>query len=441
MQKAGSYNPQRLEPLLERLEHASLLRPVGRVIGVLGPRIKARLPGALLGAHVLVGDPPATLRAEVVAFDHDQVILLPLDRLGAISAGMPVCLAPDQEQVLCGDALIGRVLDESGRPLDDGPPLSGEPWSIMRQPPPALQRLPITEQLHTGVCVLDTLLPLAHGQRLVMLSQAGAGKSELLRRIARDAEIDVCVYALIGERGAEVRRFAESLLAGPARERLILIVSTSDAAPRARVRAAFTATAIAEYFRDRRGLRVLLALDSLTRVARAQREVGLAAGELPVREGFPPSLFDLLPQLLERAGNSAHGQLSAFYTVLSEARADDPLSAELASLADGHLLLSAKLAQRQAFPAIDVVRSLSRVGHLVQPQHVAQAAHRLRSALSTYDEKATLLEAGMLKTGADPELDWAVANWRSIKALLYPETQAPMPLAESQARLLKLVGA
>jgi FliI/YscN family ATPase len=324
--------------------------------------------------------------------------------------------------VSVGEALLGRVVDGLGRPLDgdvDSSSMSRVP--VDRSPPLALERRPVSEAMPTGVRAIDAFATLARGQRVGLFAGSGVGKSRLLGTLARGADVDVVVVALVGERGREVGDFLRDHLGEAGRERAVVVVATSDAPALERLRAAQVATAIAESFRDR-GKSVLLLVDSITRVARAQRDVGLAAGEPPVRRGYPPSVFSMLPRLLERSGQSALGSISAVYTVLVEGDdLSEPIADEVRGLLDGHVILDRELSARGHYPAIDVIRSLSRVMSDVTSDAHRQAARTLRELLVAYESKRDLISLGAYARGQDPLLDRAVAALPEIETLLRQE--------------------
>ncbi|HEY5946443.1 MAG TPA: FliI/YscN family ATPase, partial [Kofleriaceae bacterium] len=327
----------------------------GRVDEVVGLVVRATLPGVSLGEVVKIDRRASEpLPAEVVGFRGEQAVLLPLGDLAGVAPATAVWRTGDTLTIRCGDDLLGRVLDGTGQPIDDGPALTGERWPVDRAAPAALERPPIVAPQPTGVRAIDTLLTLGRGQRVGLFAAAGVGKSTLLGQIARGTSADVIVLCLVGERGRELAELLGDELA-PARARTVVVCATSDAPPLVRLRAAHTATAVAEWFRDKRGASVLLLVDSLTRVARAQREVGLSAGEPPARHGYPPSVFALLPRLVERAGATRAGAITAIYTVLVAGNdMDEPIADEVRGLVDGHIVLERRLAQRGHFPPIDV---------------------------------------------------------------------------------------
>ncbi len=398
------------------LDHA------GRVDEVAGLVVRATASNVALGEIVQIDrrDRPP-LRAEVVGFRGEQAVLLPYGELAGISAASAVWRTGRPLAIRCGDELLGRVLDGIGEPIDGGLPLSDdrtEAWAVDRAAPAALERPPINEPLPTGVRVIDTLLTLGRGQRVGLFAAAGVGKSTLLGQIARGTSADVIVLCLVGERGRELPELLEGELAS-ARGKTIVVCATSDAPPVVRVRAVHTATAIAEWFRERRGANVLLLVDSLTRVARAQREVGLSAGESPARHGYPPSVFALLPRIVERAGATKAGAITALYTVLVAGNdMDEPIADEVRGLVDGHIVLDRRLAQRGHFPPVDVVGSVSRLMTRVVDAGHGEAAARVRARLAVYEEHRDLITLGAYQQGRDRQVDDAVAAYPAIERLV-----------------------
>jgi type III secretion protein N (ATPase) len=341
--------------------------------------------------------------------------------------------------VRANGALLGRVVDGLGRPFDGGPPIDGDLVAVDRDPPPALERRPVRRPLATGVRVIDGLITLGEGQRMGLFAGSGLGKSTLLGAIARGAEADAVVVALVGERGREVGEFLEHSLGPEGRKKSVVVVATSDVAALERLRAAQVATAYAEYFRDQ-GARVALLVDSVTRVARAQREVGLAAGEPPARRGYPPSVFAVLPRLLERSGQSAHGSITAIYTVLVEGGdMDEPVADEVRGILDGHIVLDRAIAARGRYPAVDVTVSLSRVMDAVVSREHRDAARRLRALVSTYEAKRDLVALGAYAKGSDKELDDAIARMPRMEAFLAQEASAKSALDATVAALAAAV--
>lgn len=372
------------------------------------------------------GEPP--LLAEVVGFSHNSAILTPLGPTTGISALTEVIPSGRGHTCPVGAGLLGRVLNAMGEPIDGKGSLQVHSHAdVHREPLNPLERQMIERPLSTGIRAIDGLLTLGEGQRIGIFSPAGVGKSTLLGMLARGASADVNVVALVGERGREVKEFIEHNLGEEGLAKTVMVVSTSDRSPMERVKCAYVATTIAEYFRDR-GSKVLLLVDSLTRLARAQREIGLASGEPPTRRSYPPSIFAMLPQLLERAGQGRIGSITAVYTVLTEGdEENDPIAEEVRSILDGHIMLSRKLAAANQYPAIDVLASVSRVmPHIVQSEHAAAASH-LRSLLAKYREIEMLVQIGEYKPGSDALADSAIeARTRALGFL----NQAPKALED-----------
>jgi ATP synthase in type III secretion protein N len=427
-----------LDALREKLRATQTLRPVGRVVGVTGLLLRVRVPGVKMGDLVLVRGRGGELPAEVVSFGDGEALALPLGELVGVGADDAVEGLGGGLEIGVGKALIGRVLDGLGRPLDGMPlPPGLRLVPADRGPPSALRRRPIREPFATGVRAIDGFLSLGVGQRIGLFAGSGVGKSTLLGAIARGASADVIVVGLVGERGREVSEFLERSLGEEGRKRSVVVAATSDAAPVERLRAAHVATAIAESFRDE-GKSVLLLLDSVTRAARAQREIGLAAGEPPARRGFPPSVFAMLPRLLERSGQSETGAITAVYSVLVEGGdMDEPIADEVRGILDGHIVLDRSIAARGRYPAIDVVGSVSRVADQVTPPEHARAAQRLRALLGAYEEKRDLVTLGAYEAGADPRLDRAIRAMPELERFLSQLPSERTPLAESRQRLLE----
>ncbi|MBI2894201.1 MAG: FliI/YscN family ATPase [Deltaproteobacteria bacterium] len=426
--------------LSRALEPVSTVRVEGRVCAITGLCMRATVPGARVGELVeIVRRGAEPLAAEVVGFDDEQVVLMPYGDPGGVGPGDPVRAEGRAFDVRSGPGLLGRVLDGLGSPIDGAGPLrDAEPWGVMRDPPEPLARRRITRSLPLGVRAIDALCTVAEGQRLGLFAGSGVGKSSLLGQIARSASSDVNVICLIGERGREVREFVEESLGPEGLPRSVVVCATSDAAALVRLKSAFLATAIAEWFRDR-GQSVLLLMDSVTRFARAQREVGLAAGEPPTRRGYPPSVFSLLPRLLERSGNSARGSITAIYTVLVEGGdMDEPIADEVRGILDGHIVLARRIAERGQFPAIDVLASLSRVMDGVVTQDHRAAAARVRSLLAAYEQKRDLIVLGAYKKGSDQETDQAIAKIGAITSFLTQKRDEPAAFEETVRRLSQI---
>jgi ATP synthase in type III secretion protein N len=391
----------------------------GRVVAVRGLTVRATIPGARVGDGVTIERRDGALDAEVVAFEDDLAVLMPLGDLRGIGLDDPVAHSQTAGTFLCGPGVLGRILGPTGAPCDGDGPIgeTSELYSVYRSPPDPLRRQRVREPMPTGVRVIDALCTLAVGQRVGVFAGPGAGKTTLLGQIARGADTDVIVVGLVGERGREVRELLEGVL-GNVRDRACAVIATSDAAPVLRVRAAHVAMSVAEYFRDQ-GKRVLLLLDSATRLARAQREVGVAAGEPAVRRGIPPSVFSMLPRLLERAGPGETGSITAIVTALSEGGdLDDPIAEELRGLLDGHITLDATLGHRGRWPAVDVNRSLSRaMPDVVSIEH-RDAARRALAFASILESNRDLMALGAYAPGRDKSLDEALRRRDALEALL-----------------------
>jgi len=417
-----------LDALKARLAATPALRPTGRVLGVTGLALRVAVPGARVGDLVTVQRRGGPLACEVVGFGDGEAIAMPLGHLTGVGPDDVVESAGGPLQVRASRALLGRVVDGLGRPLEGGDVTGGVLVPVDRDPPGALARRPITAPLATGVRVLDGLLTLGEGQRVGLFAGSGVGKSTLLGAIARGASADVVVVALVGERGREVGEFLEHALGPEGRARSVVVAATSDASALERLRAAQVATAYAEAFRDE-GARVLLLVDSVTRFARAQREIGLAAGEPPARRGYPPSVFAMLPRLLERSGQGDRGSITAIYTVLVEGGdMDEPIADEVRGILDGHVVLDRAIAARGRYPAVDVTASLSRVMDAVVSREHAASARRLRSLVATYEAKRDLVAMGAYAKGSDRELDDALLRMPRVEAFLRqePRDRAPM---------------
>ncbi len=416
------------------------MRVEGRVRAIVGLSIRAAIPGARLGELVSIerrGLPP--LRAEVVGFVQDEATLMPLGDAEGVGPDDRVRPMGEPLSIRCSEAMLGRVLGGLGQPLDGGPPIEGESWAVMRQPPSPMQRARIKRPVEIGVRALDGLLTVGEGQRVGLFAGSGVGKSTLLGQIARQADADVFVISLIGERGREVREFLEDSLGEEGRKRAVVVCATSDEPALIRLKSAMVATSVAEWFRDR-GKRVVLMMDSVTRFARAGREVGLAAGEPPARRGYPPSVFAALPGLLERSGQGATGSITAFYTVLVEGGdMDEPIADEVRGILDGHVILDREIAARGRWPAIDVLRSLSRVMDAVTDEAHREAASKLRQHMAIYEAKRDLVSLGAYKAGSDKRLDDALRRIDAIEQLLRQDRHERTSLQDTVAALQRVV--
>jgi flagellum-specific ATP synthase len=428
---------------IERLTREALLRPLGKVAKVVGLVIEATAPSAALGdlCRVDVVRSNETVLAEVVGFRDRRLLLMPLGEMEGVAPGAHVTLLGRPLEVPVGPGLLGRVLDGLGRPLDGRGVLPSTRVVANRGgSPDPLARQRVSEPLPTGVRAIDSLLTVGLGQRIGIFSGSGVGKSTLLGMIARRAASDVNVIGLIGERGREVREFIERDLGPEGLGRSVLVVATSDAPPPIRRQAAFTATAIAEWFRDE-GQRVLLMMDSVTRFATAQREIGLAVGEPPTTRGYTPSVFAHLSRLLERSGTSpGAGAITGLYTVLVEGDDhNEPVADSSRAILDGHVVLSRDIATRGHYPAIDVLASVSRcMPDVVTAAHVAAAA-RLRTLIGAHREVAPLLALGAYRPGSMPTADRAIARWPAVEEFLRQTAGDPTEYAQTVSRLTALV--
>jgi type III secretion protein N (ATPase) len=422
------------------LQESEILGRSGKVTEVVGTLVRASGLSAKLGemCHLLAHDGSVLQVAEVIGFSHGQTILSPFGSILGVAAGQTRVVGLGEIQSIgVGDALLGRVVDSLGQPVDGGPPVvCDERRPVFAMPPSPMERAMIEHPLPTGVKVIDGMITLGQGQRMGIFAPAGVGKSTLMGMLARGTQCDISVIALIGERGREVREFIEIIMGKEGMARSVVVCATSDRSSIERAKAAHVATAIAEYFRDR-GLRVLLMMDSLTRFARAQREIGLAAGESPARRGYPPSVFAEIPRLLERTGMGANGSITALYTVLAEDDSgSDPIAEEVRGILDGHMILSRKIAARNQYPAIDVLGSLSRVmSQIVPPEH-SQANGKLRKLMAKYDEMEMLIQMGEYKPGNDPQADESVRKIEAIREFL---NQATSDLRDFDATVAEMM--
>ncbi len=429
-----------LEALKAKLAATAALRPSGRVIAVTGLSLRFSMPGVRVGDVVLVKRKGEPLACEVVGFDRGEAVGMPLGAIAGVGPDDEVESTGGGFAVRASDALLGRVVDGLGRPIDGGAAIDGGTIvPVDRDPPTPMERRAVSRPLATGVRVLDGLLTLGEGQRMGLFAGSGVGKSTLLGAIARGTAADVVVVALVGERGREVGEFLEHALGEEGRKRSVVVVATSDVAALERLRAAQVATAYAEHFRDE-GRSVMLLVDSVTRFARAQREVGLAAGEPPARRGYPPSVFAMLPRLLERSGQGSKGSITALYTVLVEGGdMDEPIADEVRGILDGHVVMDRALAARGRYPAVDPTVSLSRVmDGIVAPAH-RDAARRLRALVSTYEQKRDLVVLGAYAKGSDKDLDDALARMPKIEQFLRQSPVDRVAFEDTVAMLERVV--
>ncbi|WP_225412791.1 type III secretion system ATPase SctN [Stigmatella hybrida] len=422
------------------LKDASLVRVRGRVTELTGLVIKASVPNVRVGEVVYINSRiRGKVKAEVVGFQGDEVMLMPLGELYGIGPDSEVIPTGKPLTIKCGEGLLGRVLGGTGEPLD-GKPLPDDliDWSVDRDCPDPFTRMRIEHPLPLGVRCIDGLLTVGEGQRVGLFAGSGVGKSTLMGQIARNTKAELNVIALIGERGREVREFIEDALGEEGLKRSVVVCATSDQPSLVRLKAAYVATAIAEYFRERGG-NVMFMLDTVTRLARAQREIGLAVGEPPARQGYPPSVFSMLPRILERTGNSAKGKCTAIYTCLvAGGDMEEPIADEVRGILDGHFILNRALGERNQWPAMDVLASLSRVMSGIVAKEHKKAAGKLRETLSTYEKQRDLILLGAYQYGTDPRTDYAIDKYDAIIEYLKQDTHSNSTYEETVNGLLAL---
>lgn len=432
-----------LQRFKDTIDQADLLKRYGKITRVVGLLIESQGPDANIGEVCLIHTVKLsknTVMAEVVGFNNEKIMLMPYSEVTEIGPG---CLVESTGQALTirvGRDLIGNVLDSLGRNLDQRDLPTGLTSYLTEQVPPnPLIRPPIDEPIQVGVKAIDSLLTVGQGQRIGIFSGSGVGKSTLLGMIARNSGADINVIALIGERGREVREFIEKDLGETGRKKSIVVVATSDQPALMRIKGAYTATTISEYFRDQ-GFRVNLMMDSVTRVAMAQREVGLAVGEPPTTKGYTPSVFASLPKLLERTGTSSIGTITAFYTVLVDGDdLNEPIADTVRGILDGHFVLDRKLAEKGQFPAVNILKSISRVmNQIVSREHI-EAAQQVRELLATYEDNSELIQIGAYKRGTNKEIDKAITYYPKINQYLRQDVFEYVTLDESIYQMQQLL--
>lgn len=420
------------------LLNQSYEKKLGKVAKVVGLTVESIGPSARLNdlCHIITQDKSQVINAEVVGFRDDRVLLMPYDQTVGVGLGSRVENTGAPLKVMVGDELLGKVLDGLGHPIDGSELHCTTGYSVQAQPPDPLTRELIDTVLPLGVKAVDGLITVGKGQRIGIFAGSGVGKSTLMGMFARNTKADINVIALIGERGREVREFIERDLGPEGMKRSVVIVATSDKPALIRKKAAMTATAVAEYFRDQ-GRDVLLMMDSLTRFSMAQREIGLASGEPPVSRGYPPSVYGEMPQLLERAGRSDKGSITGLYTVLVDGDDfNEPIADTARSILDGHIVLDRKIAQKNHYPAIDVLQSISRVmSSIVDPKH-KKAAGNLKNVLATYSEAEDLVNIGAYKAGSNPSIDYALSKIDAVNGFLQQDVYEKFTFEES-IRLLE----
>ena len=422
------------------LLNQSYEKKLGKVAKVVGLTVESIGPAAKLNdlCHIITQDKDQVINAEVVGFRDDRVLLMPYDQTVGVGLGSRVENTGAPLKVMVGDELLGKVLDGLGNPIDGSEIHCSCGYSVQAQPPDPLTRELIDTVLPLGVKAVDGLITVGKGQRIGIFAGSGVGKSTLMGMFARNTKADINVIALIGERGREVREFIERDLGPEGMKRSVVVVATSDKPALIRKKAAMTATAVAEYFRDQ-GRDVLLMMDSLTRFSMAQREIGLASGEPPVSRGYPPSVYGEMPQLLERAGRSDKGSITGLYTVLVDGDDfNEPIADTARSILDGHIVLDRKIAQKNHYPAIDVLQSISRVmSIIVDPQH-KKAAGQLKNVLATYAEAEDLVNIGAYKAGSNPSIDYALSKIDAVNEFLQQDVYEKLSFEESILRLEEL---
>ena len=438
----GTNGALRFDKYLRRLERTRTIKVNGKVSKLIGLTIESRGPAVTIGDVCKIESPDSQpIMSEVVGFRDNNVLLMPLGELGSIGPGHDVVSTGASLQVPVGPQLLGRIVDGLGQPIDGKGPLECQDfYSVQQMPPNPLTRKRIQEPLSVGVRCIDGLLTIGRGQRVGLFAGSGVGKSTLLGMMARNTTADINVIALIGERGREVREFIEKDLGEEGLARSVLVVATSDQPPLVRIKGAMVATTIAEYFRDQ-GLDVCLMMDSVTRFAMAQREVGLAVGEPPTTRGYTPSVFAMLPRLLERAGTGSKGTITAFYTVLVDGDdMNEPIADAVRGILDGHIVLSRTLANRGHFPAIDVLASISRVmNDLVTPDH-RKAAGNLKKLSSIYKESEDLINIGAYQRGSNLQIDRAIQYAAQIEKFATQYIHERSDLDSARAELVETFG-
>jgi len=421
------------------VERADLVRVIGKVVQVVGLIIEAQVGGVSVGdiCSIRLEKEGREAHAEVVGFRENRVLLMPLGSTAGIAPGSQVVAAGKPLMVKVGKDVLGRVLNGLGEQIDGKGPILGDfECPLDADPPDPVKRPRVTEVIRVGIRAIDGMLTLGRGQRIGIFSGSGVGKSTLMGMIARNAEAEVNVIALVGERGREVRDFIEESLGEEGLKKSVVVAATSDQPPLIRLKAAFVATAIAEYFRNQ-GKTVILMMDSVTRFAMAQREIGLAAGEPPTTKGYTPSVFALMPRLMERSGTSVIGTITAFYTILVEGDDfNEPIADHSRSILDGHIILSRDLAARNHYPAIDVPHSVSRLMvNLVSDEH-RDAAGKLREVLARYAEAEDLINIGAYVKGSNPKIDYALSKIDQVNNFLKQGTFEKIGYEETVNKLI-----
>ena len=424
----------------EDLERISPLRWTGQVTDVVGLLVESRGPSAAIGDFCEIATASGRrIRTQVIGFRDGRVLSMPLEEIDGLQAGDPVEARGEEARVEVGPGLLGRVIDGFGKPIDEGPAIqAADSYGLYGASGNPLDREHIATPLVTGIRAIDALLPCGQGQRMGIFGGSGVGKSTLLGAMSRQNSADVSVIAMIGERNREVRGFLEKELGPEGRKRSVVVVATSERPAPLRVRACFVALAVAEYFRDQ-GRSVLLVMDSVTRLAMAQREIGLAAGEPPSQKGYTPSVFNLLPRVLERAGNFKRGSITGFFTVLVEGDDfNEPICDAVRAILDGHIILSRQLAAEGHYPAIDILNSVSRLTSQLATPPQKDAARRLRQALAVYRDSQDLIQLGAYVSGTNPALDSSIRLRPELLEFLRQDHTTNSSRQETLARLDQL---
>ena len=427
-------------PYFRLLEASDPVVALGAVTEMVGLLIESSGPAVAVGDFCEIRRATGrTVRVQVIGFRNGRVLSMPLEESSGIQLGDKIVARPVAALVKAGPGLLGRVLDGFGETMDGGPPIEAAALqNLFAVPPGPLEREHITETLVTGIRAVDGLLPCGKGQRIGLFGGSGVGKSTLLGSMCRNSEADVCVIALIGERNREVRAFLEHDLGAEGMRRSVVVVATSDMPALLRIRACFVALAVAEYFRDQ-GKSVLLVMDSVTRLAMAQREIGLAAGEPPSQKGYTPSVFNLLPRVFERAGNFRRGSITGFFTVLVEGDDfNEPIADAVRAILDGHIVLSRELGAAGHYPAIDILNSVSRLTSDLAGAGQKDSAGKLREAMATYHRTQDLIQLGAYVSGSNPKVDAAVRIRQSMEDFLRQAPDAKVTLEETLLRMGEL---
>jgi len=431
--------------IVKKINQAQPYHIRGRVIECTGLVIRALVPGVRIGELCFISSYDSSIdpiKAEVVGFREGSVFLMPLGELNGIGPDSAVHPSGQSFSIRCGYSLLGRVLNGCGEAMDAGSALSElsdlEEWAVDREAPNPYTRQPVDQVISLGVRAIDSLLTVGRGQRVGLFAGSGVGKSVLMGQIARNTSAEIVVVCLVGERGREVLDFIHESLGQEGMKRTVVVAATSNAPSLVRTKSCFVATAIAEWFRDQ-GHDVLFMMDSATRFARAQREIGLAIGEPPARQGYPPSVFAQIPRLMERTGNNQHGSITAIYTVLVQASdMDEPIADEVRGILDGHFILNRSLGERNHWPAIDVLPSLSRVMNNIVGTDHKQAAQKLRSVLAIYEKNRDLIILGAYKRGSDTRVDYAIEKITHIESFLKQEIFEKTHFDQTIQRLIAL---